>query len=165
MLNTRPVVISERVVELHYERSRDFGETVKCFAENTAGQDQKNAVIPGKLDFSMQTSIIVELNQMPHVFLEVKIETTTTTEAPASRYYEQDRNSVDEIHLIDAIDNIIEAGHSNNIDSIAKNRKKHHRSKSAEKRRNSFRHNSGEKVGLNSLPTTLCTLIVLTVFL
>ena len=39
--------ISDRIVELHFERSQDFGQDVQCFAANSAGSDYKRETIPG----------------------------------------------------------------------------------------------------------------------
>lgn len=45
-MNTRQEVISDRIVELHYERSLDFGKVVRCLAENSAGSDVKEEIVP-----------------------------------------------------------------------------------------------------------------------
>ena len=47
LMNPREEVISDRVVELHFERSKDFGQDVQCFAANSAGRDSKRETIPG----------------------------------------------------------------------------------------------------------------------
>ena len=47
LMNPREEVISDRVVELHFERSKDFGQDVQCFAANEAGRDSKRETIPG----------------------------------------------------------------------------------------------------------------------
>ena len=47
LMNPREEVISDRVVELHFERSEDFGQDVQCFAANSAGSDYKRETIPG----------------------------------------------------------------------------------------------------------------------
>lgn len=46
LLDTWQKVISDRIVELHFERSTDFGQDVECNAENTAGADSKRERIP-----------------------------------------------------------------------------------------------------------------------
>jgi hypothetical protein len=46
LMNPREEVISDRVVELHFERSKDFGQDVQCFAANSAGRDSKRETIP-----------------------------------------------------------------------------------------------------------------------
>ena len=48
LMNSRKQMISDRVVELHFERSRDFGQDVQCFAANSAGSDAVRQTIPRK---------------------------------------------------------------------------------------------------------------------
>jgi hypothetical protein len=59
MKTARQEVISDRIVELHYERSRDFGQNVKCYAKNSAGSAFQEAKIPGllKQDFKFFQSL------------------------------------------------------------------------------------------------------------
>ncbi len=45
-LMTPRKVVNDRVVELHYERSQDFGQEVQCFAANIAGADSHREKIP-----------------------------------------------------------------------------------------------------------------------
>ena len=49
LVDTRQEIISDRVAELHFERSKDFGHDVKCYAQNNAGYDSKQEKIPCKL--------------------------------------------------------------------------------------------------------------------
>ena len=53
LLDTWQKVISDRIVELHFERSTDFGQDVECNAENTAGADSKRERIPCKFRFQI----------------------------------------------------------------------------------------------------------------
>jgi len=48
LLDTWKKVISDRIVELHFERSKEFGQDVECYAENSAGADSKRERIPCK---------------------------------------------------------------------------------------------------------------------
>ena len=54
LLDTWQKVISDRIVELHFERSTDFGQDVECNAENTAGADSKRERIPCKFRFQLK---------------------------------------------------------------------------------------------------------------
>ena len=47
-MNTRQVVISDHIVELHYERSTKFGQDVRCSATNSAGSESIAQKIPCK---------------------------------------------------------------------------------------------------------------------
>ena len=43
-MNSNSRVISDRIVELHFERSEDFGQDIQCIATNSAGSDRKRYV-------------------------------------------------------------------------------------------------------------------------
>ena len=59
LLDTWQKVISDRIVELHFERSTDFGQDVECNAENTAGADSKRERIPCKFRFQIMNETIL----------------------------------------------------------------------------------------------------------
>ena len=50
-MNSNSRVISDRIVELHFERSEDFGQDIQCIATNSAGSDRKREIIPGCCKF------------------------------------------------------------------------------------------------------------------
>ena len=58
-------MISDRIVELHFERSKDFGQDVECYAENSAGADSKRERIPCKYatNFFRLKKVAVKIQQ------------------------------------------------------------------------------------------------------
>ena len=60
LLDTWQKVISDRIVELHFERSTDFGQDVECYAENSAGADSTRERIPCKFHFQRKKNPVLK---------------------------------------------------------------------------------------------------------
>jgi hypothetical protein len=66
-VNARRKIIDPHRMELHFDRSTDFGSIVECFAQNKIGVSLANLTIPGLLPSSFFN---IDLEKVLYYFME-----------------------------------------------------------------------------------------------